>query len=110
MTFRVHVDSTFVRDELHFSVRAVDDDDHRPGRPLTEAAPNRWEALCAVLDETERPTIIYAPTRRLCDELAPLVAAHLGEPAMAYHAGVEAGERRDREHRFLDGEVDVIVQ
>ena len=109
MTFRVHVDSTFVRDELHFSVRTVDDDDHRPGRPLTEAAPNRWEALCSVLDETERPTIIYAPTRRLCDELAPLVAAHLGEPALAYHAGVEAEERRDRERHFLDGEVDVMV-
>lgn len=109
MTFRIHVDSTFIRSELRFAVRAVEDEEPRPGKQLPDAAPKRWRALCDALAETERPTIIYAPTRRLCDELAPLVSSLLGGQALSYHAGLEAGERRDRERQFLDGEVDVMV-
>ena len=64
-------------------------------------------SACAVLVKPsgQRSSTPRPPTLR---RARPADAAHLGEPAMAYHAGVEAGER-DREHRFLDSEVDVMV-
>jgi len=61
------------------------------------------------LDDTQRPAIVYAPSQRLCDELAPLIDAHLGVSVLSYHAGLESDVRRERERLFLDGDVDVMV-
>jgi DNA helicase-2/ATP-dependent DNA helicase PcrA len=109
VTFRVHVDSTFVRSELHFSVRCVDEGDRWATGTPDEREPSRWKALCDVLDETERPVIVYAPRQLLCKELASLIESRLGVPALAYHAGLEPDVRRERERLFLGGDVDVIV-
>ena len=109
MTFTVHVDQTFVRDELEFAVRVIDGDEQAWGsEPLAVRRPNRWKALTEVLGETERPTIVYtmsrADTERLADELVPVVG-----PCLAYHAGMSDDARRAVEEQFLDGSCDVIV-
>jgi RecQ family ATP-dependent DNA helicase len=70
--------------------------------------PDRSRRIAKLLTEHERrPAIVYAPTRKLSEELA----ARLGESfhAAAYHAGMES-EDRDRVQRgFLAGELEVVV-
>jgi ATP-dependent DNA helicase RecQ len=54
------------------------------------------------------PGIVYATTRKECEELA----AHLrrsGVDAAAYHAGMGAAERSDVQERFMTDELSVVV-
>ena len=54
------------------------------------------------------PGIVYATTRRECEELA----AHLrrsGIDSAAYHAGMGAAERSDVQERFMTDELSVVV-
>src|SRR5215210_2494629 len=54
------------------------------------------------------PGIVYATTRKECEELA----AHLrrsGVDAAAYHAGMGAAERTDVQERFMTDELSVVV-
>jgi ATP-dependent DNA helicase RecQ len=52
--------------------------------------------------------IVYVRTRRRADQVADWLAAR-GVPAAAYHAGLEPGERRDRQRRFLQEPAAVMV-
>ncbi len=76
---------------------------------LVELAPSlRPPALVRLLrDETRRPAIVYAPTRKASEEQAE--ALQSGLRAAAYHAGME-GEQRDQvQTAFLSGKLDVVV-
>ncbi len=58
-------------------------------------------------DAGRRPAIVYAPTRRVAEELAKdLSKSH---HAAAYHAGLRAAVRDDVQSAFLRGKLDVIV-
>jgi ATP-dependent DNA helicase RecQ len=65
----------------------------------------RERRLQALLDEPERPGIVYVPTRRLADE----VAERLGKEAVAYHGGMAAGVREKLHEEFLADEVPIMV-
>ncbi|HEY4355303.1 MAG TPA: RecQ family ATP-dependent DNA helicase [Acidobacteriaceae bacterium] len=58
-------------------------------------------------DESARPAIVYAASRKAAEELA----AKLGTkyPAAAYHAGLEASVRERVQTAFLGGKLDVVV-
>ncbi len=59
----------------------------------------------------EHPTdsgIVYVRTRRRADQVADWLCAQ-GVPAAAYHAGLEQGERRERQRRFLQEPAAVMV-
>ncbi|HEX6665548.1 MAG TPA: ATP-dependent DNA helicase RecQ [Solirubrobacterales bacterium] len=59
-------------------------------------------------DPANRPAIVYCGTRKDTDEVAAtLREAGLG--ALAYHAGMDGGERSSVQQRFMGGETDVIV-
>ena len=76
---------------------------------LVELVPSlRAPALQRLLgDESRRPAIVYAPTRKAAEEQAGVLAQELR--AAAYHAGM-ATEDRDRvQAAFLQGRLDVIV-
>ena len=76
---------------------------------VVELAPSlRPPALVRLLhDETRRPAIVYAPTRKASEEQAEALQG--GLRAAAYHAGME-GEQRDRvQAAFLAGNLDVVV-
>jgi ATP-dependent DNA helicase RecQ len=55
------------------------------------------------------PAIVYAGTRGQTDELAEQLARALGEPVLAYHAGLERGLRALTQERFMSGHARVIV-
>ena len=52
-----------------------------------------------------RPAIVYAPSRKIAEEIAGL----LGGSAAAYHAGLDSGTRERVQRHFLTGELDVVV-
>jgi ATP-dependent DNA helicase RecQ len=69
---------------------------------------DRWKRLLARLRADEPPGIVYAPTRRVAEELADRLADE-GVKAQAYHGGMAAGERTRRHEAFLSDEVPVMV-
>lgn len=54
-----------------------------------------------------RPAIVYAPSRKLADDLA--VELNENFPSAAYHAGLEPAVREQVQRRFLAGEIEVVV-
>ena len=76
---------------------------------LVEIPPSlRPAALVRLLrDETRRPAIVYAPTRKAAEEQAKVLQAGLS--AAAYHAGMLPEERGQVQAAFLSGRLDIIV-
>jgi ATP-dependent DNA helicase RecQ len=68
----------------------------------------RWRRLLALLQEGERPGIVYVPTRRAAEELGERLSA-AGYAAAAYHGGMAGGVRERRHEDFLAGRVPVMV-
>jgi ATP-dependent DNA helicase RecQ len=73
---------------------------------VTEA--DRWKRLLVRLRAEEPPGIVYAPTRRVAEDLADRLVGE-GIKAQAYHGGMAAGERTRRHEAFLTDEVPVMV-
>ncbi|NOT07162.1 MAG: ATP-dependent DNA helicase RecQ [Gemmatimonadales bacterium] len=87
---------SFDRRNLWFGVAPVRNEKERLSR-LLEAL-KRQDALA----------IVYAPTRNLVEELSR-VLGHAGFRAAPYHAGLDAGARREVLRRFLEDELGVVV-
>ena len=68
----------------------------------------RWRKLTTMLDEEQRPGIIYVATRRAAEELAERLTS-AGYPAEYYHGGMAAGLREQRHIDFQDDKVDIMV-
>ena len=70
--------------------------------------PRRTEFTASFLaDPAHRPAIVYAPSRRIAEELA----ADLGRkfPAAAYHAGLAPETRDHVQKQFQSGKIEVVV-
>lgn len=74
-----------------------------------EVAPSARPALACelLLEEERRPAIVYTPTRKQAESLAARLAEDF--PSAAYHAGLDAGRRKEVQDAFLAGELQVIV-
>jgi ATP-dependent DNA helicase RecQ len=68
----------------------------------------RWRNLTALLEEGQRPGIIYVPTRRSAEELAGRLT-EAGHPAEFYHGGMAAGVREQRHEDFTADKIDIMV-
>lgn len=76
---------------------------------LVELVPSlRPSALARLmLDDSRRPAIVYAPTRKAAEAQAELLQSSM--PAAAYHAGMPAEDRDRVQAAFLRGDLEVIV-
>ncbi|MCB9654834.1 MAG: DNA topoisomerase 3 [Deltaproteobacteria bacterium] len=75
---------------------------------VTAAPAERAPAVERVLeDETRRPAIVYASTRKGAEEIAARLAAVF--PSAAYHAGLSSERREAVQDDFLKGRLEVIV-
>jgi ATP-dependent DNA helicase RecQ len=85
----------------------------RPNLSFAVAHPTSHEKRAMLLEalgrDTALPAIVYAGTRAGSEELAELIAGELGEPALAYHAGLDRQARASTQRRFLADEVRVVV-
>jgi len=79
------------------------------GIELCESNPSeRVDAVRAVLrDRARRPAIVYAPTRKVAEEMADELRREF--PVAAYHAGMPAAERDRVQSAFLSGKLEVVV-
>ena len=59
-------------------------------------------------DPENRPAIVYCGTRKSTEELTDDLRA-AGLSAVGYHAGMPPDERASAQHRFMEGDVDVVV-
>ncbi len=59
-------------------------------------------------DAENRPAIVYCGTRKDTDEVAAELRT-AGLRAVPYHAGMESEDRTTAQHRFMAGEVEVVV-
>ncbi len=62
----------------------------------------------ALADPANRPSIVYCGTRRDVEEVTERLRAD-GRHAVGYHAGMAADERASAQHRFMEGDADVVV-
>ena len=62
----------------------------------------------ALADPANRPSIVYCGTRRDVEEVTERLRAE-GLQAVGYHAGMAADERASAQHRFMEGDADVVV-
>ena len=62
----------------------------------------------ALADAANRPSIVYCGTRRDVEEVTERLRAE-GRHAVGYHAGMAADERASAQHRFMEGDADVVV-
>ncbi|MGH3130680.1 MAG: RecQ family ATP-dependent DNA helicase, partial [Gaiellaceae bacterium] len=90
------VRASVVRPNLHHEVDVVEDEEERRRRLLERVRSARG------------PAIVYARSRRKCEELSRLLAGH-GLDAAHYHAGLESAERTGVQERFLQGGLRVVV-
>jgi len=86
----------FDRPNIHLSVRGL------TGERL------KLEVLQQLLPELPRPGIVYAGTRRHAEDVAAALVAS-GVSAAAYHAGLKRDARHERQARFMEGGLEVIV-
>jgi ATP-dependent DNA helicase RecQ len=77
---------------------------------VARPAPHEKRALVvqALRAQDALPAIVYAGTRAGAEELAADLVGALGEPAAAYHAGLDRQHRAQVQRRFLADEVRVI--
>jgi ATP-dependent DNA helicase RecQ len=62
----------------------------------------------ALADADSRPAIVYCGTRRDVEEVTERLRGD-GLHAVGYHAGMAADERASAQHRFMEGDADVVV-
>ena len=53
--------------------------------------------------------IIYASTRKGCEEISEMLGNELGEPIGIYHGGMMPEDRRQMQEQFMDGDVRIMV-
>jgi ATP-dependent DNA helicase RecQ len=73
-----------------------------------ESEEDRRRRLLERLRETTGPAIVYARSRKKCEELSRLLREH-GLEAAHYHAGLEGAERTSVQEAFVRDEVSVVV-
>jgi ATP-dependent DNA helicase RecQ len=96
-----------LRDPLHVATGF-----DRPNIAFVVARPAPHEKRALVVEalraQDALPAIVYAGTRAGAEELAADLSGAHGEPAAAYHAGLDRQHRAQVQRRFLADEVRVI--
>ena len=87
----------FSRPNLHYEV----DLSHNKGR--------KEQVLEEFLRRTPGSGIIYASSRKRCEEVAAQVMQTTGRKTTIYHAGMAPEDRRAEQDRFMQGKCDIVV-
>lgn len=87
----------FSRDNLHFAVQQCGGDRDKD------------ERLAKFVASQTGCGIIYAATRKRCEEVAAWLPERLGKPVGIYHGGLEPQQRRQIQEDFMGGKLGAIV-
>jgi ATP-dependent DNA helicase RecQ len=94
------VRSGFDRPNLSFDVVALEGKGSKARKQMLLSA--------ALADAESRPSIVYCGTRKDVEGVTEQLRAE-GLQAVGYHAGMAADERASAQHRFMEGDADVVV-
>ena len=78
-------------------------------RPGAIRAAEKEVALERFLRGQPGSGIIYASTRKGCEEVAQIIADRLRRSVGAYHAGLEMEQRRKVQEGFMAGQLEIVV-
>jgi ATP-dependent DNA helicase RecQ len=96
----VMIRSGFDRPNVSFDVIALEGEGSKE---------RRYQMLLHGLrDDANRPAIVYGGTRKDVDEVVGRLGAD-GLEVVGYHAGMAAEQRAAAQHRFMSGDVEVVV-
>ncbi|MEL6894976.1 MAG: RecQ family ATP-dependent DNA helicase, partial [Planctomycetota bacterium] len=87
----------FKRDNLHFSVAQC------------KSETEKQQRLLRYLQQHDGAGIIYAATRKKCEEIAEWLPEQLGRRIGVYHAGMDPVSRRSMQESFMQGDLAAIV-
>jgi ATP-dependent DNA helicase RecQ len=87
----------FARPNLHYSVRVCPTDRDKD------------QTLFSFLAENPGSGIIYASTRKRCEDLAARISEQTQRSTTVYHAGLQPQERRAAQESFMQGESEIAV-
>ncbi len=87
----------FARPNLHYGVQVCPSDRDKD------------RTLLGFLEENPGSGIIYASTRKRCEELAERIGEQSGRSTVVYHAGLQPQERRAAQDAFMRGEREIAV-
>jgi ATP-dependent DNA helicase RecQ len=90
----------FDRPNLSFDVIAVDGAGSKARKHMLLSL--------ALSDPASRPAIVYCGTRRDVEEVCERLRSE-GLLAVGYHAGMPADERASAQHRFMEGDAEIVV-
>ncbi len=87
----------FSRPNLHYEVQG----------PMSVR--RKETALIEFLQKSPGAGIIYASSRKRCEEVAENIRANTRRKAGVYHAGMLPADRRDAQEAFMAGKTDIVV-
>jgi ATP-dependent DNA helicase RecQ len=90
----------FDRPNLSFDVIALEGTGSKARKHMLLSA--------ALSDPANRPAIVYCGTRREVEEVCGRLRSE-GLLAVGYHAGMPADERASAQHRFMEGDAEIVV-
>ena len=90
----------FDRPNLSFDVIALDGTGSKARKQMLLSL--------ALSDPGMRPAIVYCGTRREVEEVSERLRSE-GLLAVGYHAGMPADERASAQHRFMEGDAEIVV-
>jgi len=70
---------------------------------------DKEEALCRFLKETPGTGIVYASSRKRCEDVAEMITERTKRKALPYHAGMLAEDRTSIQNMFMSGAAEIIV-
>jgi ATP-dependent DNA helicase RecQ len=89
--------SGFARDNLHYVARTY------------RARQDKETACLEFLRRTDGAGIVYASTRKACEQVSHRIDQELGRPVAVYHGGLTSDERQRVQDRFMDGQVEIVA-
>ena len=87
----------FARDNLHYTVQTH------------HSKQDKQRALLDFLSDTPGSGIIYASTRKGCEEVKEFVTENSRRSAAVYHGGMMPDDRRRIQEQFMQGKVEMVA-
>jgi ATP-dependent DNA helicase RecQ len=69
----------------------------------------KQESLVSFLSVNPGCGIVYASTRKKCEEVAEMIVERTGRRAGIYHAGMQKEDRRKAQDSFMQGKMEIVV-
>ncbi len=70
---------------------------------------DKLEALANVLGRNPGSAIVYASSRKRCEEVGRFLGDDLRRETVVYHAGLDREDRHQAQERFMRGEAEIVV-